>query len=148
MAAKADSSHRRIVLGNDRKELDRLATFVQDVGRDDGLDERLIFAIALCLEEAFTNIIMYGGAGGHPSTQISVSVTPGNPLVACIEDDGEPFDPTTIPPLIATESLADAKIGGLGMHLMRQFASAMRYERKRGCNHLTFEFADRGGTSR
>ena len=39
-------------------------------------------------------------------------------------------------------SLEDAKIGDLGIHLMRSFASGMHYERRGGRNRLTLRFLE------
>jgi hypothetical protein len=39
-------------------------------------------------------------------------------------------------------SLAQARIGNLGIHLMRSFASSMQYERRDGCNRLTLQFSE------
>ena len=41
-------------------------------------------------------------------------------------------------------SLEEAKVGDLGIHLMRSFASGMDYERRDGRNRLTFRFVEPG----
>jgi anti-sigma regulatory factor (Ser/Thr protein kinase) len=41
----------------------------------------------------------------------------------------------------------EAKIGDLGIHLMRSFASGMHYERRDGCNRLTLRFKESRATS-
>jgi len=46
-------------------------------------------------------------------------------LVARIEDNGRQFDPTRAPPPVVATSLEKAKVGDLGIHLMRSFASGM-----------------------
>ena len=61
-------------------------------------------------------------------------------LVARVVDNGREFDPTRVPAPSTPISLADAKVGDLGIHLMRSFASAMHYERRDGCNRLTLRF--------
>ena len=105
------------------------------------------FAVQLCLEEAVANVIMYGGAKGD-RLEIAVELERnGEALVARIEDNGRQFDPTPVPaPSIAT-SLEDAKIGDVGIHLIRSFASGMRYERRGGRNRLTLRFLEPQATS-
>jgi anti-sigma regulatory factor (Ser/Thr protein kinase) len=40
------------------------------------------------------------------------------------------------------KSLEEAKVGDLGIHLMRSFASDMHYERQDGRNRLTLRFVE------
>jgi anti-sigma regulatory factor (Ser/Thr protein kinase) len=55
-------------------------------------------------------------------------------LVARIEDNGSPFDPTQVAPPPIPASLDEAKVGDIGIHLMRSFASGIHYERRDGTN--------------
>ena len=66
-------------------------------------------------------------------------------LVARIEDNGQPFDPTQVAPHPLPSTLKDAKIGDLGIHLVRSFASRMDYERRHGRNRLTLRFEEQIG---
>jgi serine/threonine-protein kinase RsbW len=134
----------RVILKRELSELDRLAVWAKDVEQRLGLAPTVAFALGLCLEEAVANIIMYGDADHHGDIAITLEhVSEG--LLARIEDDGWQFDPTDAAPRETPRSLDDAKVGELGIHLMRSFATEMRYERKRGCNSLTFTFAAAAG---
>ena len=66
-------------------------------------------------------------------------------LVACLEDDGTPFDPTKVAPPQQPTSLADARVGGLGVHLIRKLTTDMHYERIGGRNRLILEFGPSAG---
>ena len=100
------------------------------------------FAVQLCLEEAVANIIMYGAARDE-RLEIAVELEcNGGTLVARIEDNGRQFDPTRAPPPVVATSLEKAKVGDLGIHLMRSFASGMDYERREGRNRLTLRFIE------
>lgn len=135
------SGERRLVLQKDLTELRRLAAFARDAGRAQGLDDAQIFALELCLEEAAANIIKHSRAPGRPGSNISVSISrAARCLVARLEDDGAPFDPTRVPVSPVAESLENARVGGLGIHLIRRLATSMRYERAKDCNRLTLEF--------
>jgi anti-sigma regulatory factor (Ser/Thr protein kinase) len=137
------SSHeaRRLVLRNDVAELQRLAGWIEGFARQ-GMSTDVSFAVQLCLEEAVANIIMYGAARDD-RLEIAVELERnGGTLVARIEDNGRQFDPTRAPlPAVAT-SLEQAKVGDLGIHLMRSFASGMNYERRDGRNRLTLRFVE------
>ena len=131
----------RLLLRKDVAELERLAGWIEGFTRQ-GASADLSFAVQLCLEEAVANIIMYGGAKERP-LEIAVELERnGTTLVARIEDNGRQFDPTRAPAPTPAASLQDAKVGDLGIHLMRSFASGMDYERRDGLNRLTFRFVE------
>jgi len=132
---------RRLVLRNDVAELQRLAGWLERLAHQ-GMSTDVSFAVQLCLEEAVANIIMYGAARGD-RLEIAVELERnGGTLVARIEDNGRQFDPTRAPPPAVATSLEQAKVGDLGIHLMRSFASGMDYERRDGRNRLTLRFAE------
>ena len=132
---------RRLVLRNDVAELQRLAGWLERLAQQ-GMSSDVSFAVQLCLEEAVANIIMYGAARGD-RLEIAVELERnGGTLVARIEDNGRQFDPTRAPPPAVATSLEQAKVGDLGIHLMRSFASGMDYERRDGRNRLTLRFAE------
>src|SRR5262249_29545502 len=107
-----------------------------------GMEWDVWVAVQLWLEEAVANIIMYGAASGDP-LEIAVELERnGATLVALIEDNGRQFDPTRAPPPAVATSLEKAKVGDLGIHLMRSFASGMNYERRDGRNRLTRRFVE------
>jgi serine/threonine-protein kinase RsbW len=131
----------RLLLRKDVVELERLAGWIEGFTRQ-GTSPDVSFAVQLCLEEAVANIIMYGGAKDGP-LEIAVELERnGTTLVARIEDNGRQFDPTRAPPPVPAASLEEAKVGDLGIHLMRSFASGMDYERCDGRNRLTFRFGE------
>src|SRR5262245_41380542 len=51
-------------------------------------------------------------------------------------------DPTPVPRPPVPASLGEAQVGNLGIHLMRSFASSMRYERRDSRNCLTMRFVE------
>jgi len=121
-------------------ELTRLAEWVEGIARDAQLAADTTFALHLCLEEAVANIVMHGGA--QPETPICVELGwRDGEVVATIEDQARAFDPTALPSRIAPKSLDEARIGELGVHLIRSFASRMQYERRDGRNRLDLHFA-------
>ena len=137
------SSHqaRRLVLRNDVAELQRLAGWIEGFARQ-GMSSDVSFAVQLCLEEAVANIIMYGAARDD-RLEIAVELERnGGTLVARIEDNGRQFDPTRAPPPVPARSLEEAKVGDVGIHLMRSFATGMDYERRNGRNRLTLRFVE------
>jgi serine/threonine-protein kinase RsbW len=132
----------RLELRSDLAELKRLAGWIEAQAQQE-LSADTSFAIQLCLEEAVANIIMHGGGAKDDRLQIAIALERnGGTLVARIEDSGREFDPTQFPPPSVAKSLEEAKVGDLGIHLMRSFASGMHYERRDGRNRLTLRFVE------
>ena len=131
----------QLVLRTTLPELNRLSEWVETVAREEQLAADTVFALQLCLEEAVANIMMHGGA--DPDAPITVQIEPAQrELVAVIEDGARPFDPTALPPRVAPQSLDEARIGELGVHLIRNYASHIHYERREGRNRLTLRFVN------
>jgi len=142
--SSAESS--RLVLHNDLAELKRLGAWIEGWARQ-GVSSDVSFAVQLCLEEAVANVIMYGGVSNARLKIVIEIERNGTTLVARVVDNGRQFDPTQAPPPSMPTSLVEAKIGDLGIHLMRSFASGMHYERRDGCNRLTLRFKESRATS-
>ena len=133
----------RLVLGNHLAELRRLSAWVERWTQE-GVPSNVSFALQLCLEEAVANVIMYGQIDGELKIAIELERR-DRTLVARIEDNGQPFDPTQVAPHPLPSTLKDAKIGDLGIHLVRSFVSQMDYERRHGQNRLTLRFEEQIG---
>jgi anti-sigma regulatory factor (Ser/Thr protein kinase) len=141
MIAMSTAGVSRLVLRNDVAELERLAGWIEGF-TGQGTSPDVSFALQLCLEEAVANIIMYGGAKDD-AIVIAVELERDyGTLVARIEDNGRQFDPTRAPRPLPPASLDEAKVGDLGIHLMRSFANRMDYERRDGRNRLTLRFVE------
>src|SRR5262245_54421560 len=135
------SPARRLLLHRDLAELERLAVWIEGWAMRD-LSADLSFAVQVCLEEGVANIIMYSTTTDD-RLEIVVEVERGDQtLIARIEDNGSAFDPTQVPRPPTPASLAEAKVGNLGIHLMRSFANGMHYERRDSRNCLTMRFVE------
>ena len=138
---------RRLLLHRDLAELERLAIWIEGWAMRD-LPADLSFAVQVCLEEAVANIIMYSTTTDD-HLEIVVEVERRNQtLVARIEDNGSAFDPTQVPRPPVPASLAEAKVGNFGIHLVRSFASGMHYERRDNRNQLTMWFIEESANAR
>jgi serine/threonine-protein kinase RsbW len=130
----------RLSLSHSRSEITRLSDWLDEQERLLPIPDALFYAVRLCLEEAVTNLVSHTPAASE-QPDISVElVRRSNDLVAAIEDRGPPFDPRTVPLPERPHSLDDAVPGGLGIMLMRSFASEIDYCTVSGRNRLTFRF--------
>jgi serine/threonine-protein kinase RsbW len=131
----------RLQLRGDLSELSRLAAWIE-ARAPHQLSTNASFAVQLCLEEAVANIIMHSGTK-NDGLEITIELE-GNSerLVARIEDNGGKFDPTQFPYRSVANSLKEAKVGQVGIHLIRSFADGMHYGRRDGRNQLTLRFVE------
>ncbi|MEW6673652.1 MAG: ATP-binding protein [Thermodesulfobacteriota bacterium] len=123
-------------LENKLSELKRLHQQLEAFAKEHQLPLKDIFEINLCLEEHFTNILSHGYADRETHwIDITLSVEQEK-FIACIEDDGIPFNPTAVPAPDFKCPLEERKVGGLGVHLTRHYLDSMAYQRRGGINIL------------
>jgi anti-sigma regulatory factor (Ser/Thr protein kinase) len=83
----------------------------------------------LVFEEVVSNVIRHGSIDGR-THQIELSLTcDAREILLTFEDDGEAFDPLDRPMPILPKSLEEARLGGLGILLMRKASTGLHYER-------------------
>lgn len=94
-----------------------------------GAGPRGVARTELVIEEVALNALRHGyEAGEEPWLDISASLEDGR-CVLEFEDRGRPFDPTTAPLPAPSAELSGARIGGLGVPLIRRMAQDLAYER-------------------
>lgn len=140
MTEKSSLPNLRLVLKNEKFELERLtAAFDEFAGRHQ-ISDQPRFQLQLCLEETVLNVINYGFGDGteheiHVDFEFQID---SRTVTVNILDDGRPFNPLTEVPVPDIESkLEDRTIGGLGVHFVRTFMDAADYRHEDGKNRLT-----------
>ncbi|MCI0602063.1 ATP-binding protein [bacterium] len=124
---------------NDLAEMAKLRDAVMNFCKQNQLPADTVFVIDLCLEELITNVIKYGYEdSAEHDVQIDLSLQE-NLLVLEITDDGRPFDPTHIPEPDLDVPLEERRIGGLGIHLVRNYVDSMHYKREGNQNIVTLQ---------
>lgn len=146
LAARSETDSRVGTASDARREL-RLRSEPAEVGRASAwlgrqmaaldLPHELRYRLDTVLAEALTNVITHGYRDTGPH-EVAVRFAPEDGGWAVeIEDDGVAFDPLEAPPPRRPGSLAEATVGGLGIHLIRSFTDECRYRRENGRNRLT-----------
>ncbi len=118
------------------KNLKRLRAFVEAAARRAGFDRRGIYAVALAVDEAATNIIEHGYQSAGGAITCSWELTP-RALHITLHDTGRPCDPNTVPRPDLESGLFERQAGGLGVHLMRQMMDEIHYRQTEDGNYLT-----------
>jgi anti-sigma regulatory factor (Ser/Thr protein kinase) len=96
-----------------------------------------MYLVSLAIEELVTNCIKYGYKDSNSHTIDFLLRVDGQILRLEVIDDGSPFNPLEAPRPDLSLPPEQRPIGGLGLHLLRELADEMRYERRDGTNRLS-----------
>lgn len=126
-------------LKNELSELNALARHLSNWGGAIGLTDNSIARINICLDELFTNIVSYGfDDDGEHIVKFTLSGD-SNFVIINIEDDAKLFNPLEKVDPDFPENVEEAKIGGLGILIIRKIMDNVTYERIQGKNKLTMK---------
>ncbi len=125
------------------------AQWVNAIAAEQQFPEQLVFALQICVEELLTNIVRHGGAESRgdlsevpvPPLNVEIGIsTTARRVSMIVEDDGKPFDVVNAPAHRIDQPLDEIQPGGLGIQLIRNFASSVAYEQAGLGNRVTAEF--------
>lgn len=106
-----------------------------------GFAESLLFAMQVCLEELFCNIVRHSGVTGGAADAVEIAVSSSeNCIRMTIEDQGPAFDIRTVEAHPITQSLEEIEPGGLGILLINSFSDSLEYQRSDGRNRVIVTF--------
>lgn len=124
-------------LRNDLAESRQIEGWIQAFAAAAHLSPAARNAFDLALVEWVTNVISYGYDDAREHwIAVRFLAAPGQARVE-VEDDGREFNPLTRPPVDTGAPLEQRAIGGLGVHMVRQFMDSVEYRREAGRNILT-----------
>ena len=126
-----------LVLSCDLKEVPRLNAFVEEVCQEVGFEEMVAMQVTVSVEEAVVNVMKYAYPPGQLHDVTIEAASNDVRLKFTIIDSGQPFDPTVQSEVDTTLSAMERKIGGLGIHIIRQNMDSINYERVDNLNVLT-----------
>lgn len=134
------------------EEVGVAARWIGSIATGLSLPEEQAHAMQICLEELMSNIVRHGGVDPTAATNrpeadvanpllvsISINALPDR-IVLTVEDNGRPFDVVQAPSRGVEEPLESVQPGGLGIHLVKKFASSLRYCRTENGNRVIVEF--------
>jgi anti-sigma regulatory factor (Ser/Thr protein kinase) len=101
----------------------------------------ILYAVNIAVEEPLVNIINHGcNQDALQTIKVKVSLNIEDITILLI-DDGEAFNPLSIPHLDLRKPPIDRPMGGLGMHLVRNIMQSMWYERKDDKNFFEIQIS-------
>lgn len=126
-----------LTIQNTVAEIARMSEWLTDALVNNGVANSIQFRFDLCANEAVTNIVSYAypDKGTH-DIALLLCINPDT-IVLTIEDDGIAFNPFVMPEHAPPASLADAKIGGLGIDLIRHYIDEYSYKRLNDRNSVS-----------
>jgi serine/threonine-protein kinase RsbW len=129
---------KKLTVDSKLEKLAVISQFVEDTLRECQIDTpKNVHAFELSVDEACTNVIEHAYAY-NTGGQITISCTyTDDKFTVTIEDNGAPFDPTTIPEPDVNQGLDERKLGGLGIYFMKKLMDEIKYSRVDNKNMLT-----------
>lgn len=125
-----------LTLTNDLSDLAQLEQWLKTFGRAHGVDEKTIHFLNLALDELVTNIIHYAYPDGQTHSFSLELRRMGDRIEAELIDDGVPFNPLETPEPDLDADLDSRRMGGLGIHFVRQTMDEVSYRFEQGQNRL------------
>lgn len=118
------------------KSLALIRKFVLEAGQRLGAETEPLHDMVHAVDEAATNILEHGYKEKTGPIEIEISQQ-GRALRIRIRDQAPQFDPTNTARPDLSLPLHRRPVGGLGIHLIREFVDEIAYEHRNGVNELT-----------
>ncbi len=108
------------------KALEAVFAFVDDFLATNGVSERITLSVKLVVEELFTNLVRHN-ITKHDHITISLDRDSDQLIIRLKDFDVEPFE---IPEeeVDVHKPLDERKVGGLGIHLVKNIVDKLTYE--------------------
>jgi len=111
---------------NDTHLLKKISRELIDSLKKEGVEEDIIFDIHVGFEEALRNAMIHGNKLDPDKTVSVETEIAGDKVIISVEDEGEGFDPGSVPDPTLDENLL--KEGGRGVYLIKSLMDEVRYE--------------------
>jgi len=131
----------KIVLNSTFEEIDRLELYINDLKQWAEFGEDDYNRIMLALSEAVTNAITHGNRE-QPEKKVTIQSTLNDAnrlLKISVQDEGEGFNPETIPDPLKDENLLNE--GGRGVYLIKQYADDIEFTQNGTKVIISFQLA-------
>lgn len=118
----------KLKIPSQTKNLELIRNFVGDVARNVGFEAKEIDKIELAVDEACTNVIQHAYKR-QDGKDIDVAVKLDyQKLTIVVTDKGDNFTPDQVEIPDLEKYLAELRVGGLGIYLMKSLMDEVEYE--------------------
>jgi anti-sigma regulatory factor (Ser/Thr protein kinase) len=126
----------RLTLDAEMAELPRLSAWLDGLCGVWAVPPGWAWQLHVIAEEVVVNVIQHGHCMPvREAIEVEVGLE-GSEMEVTVADSGIPFNPLDAPVPDLGAGLAERKVGGLGVHLVRGLMDEVEYERSEGHNHL------------
>ncbi|NOZ61239.1 MAG: ATP-binding protein [Calditrichaeota bacterium] len=122
----------RLKIPGETENLELIRSFVSHIAQMGGFDEDDIYKIELAVDEACANVIKHAYKGRKKENIDLVIEIDFNKLTIIITDQGVGFDVDKILNRDMKEYLAQMKVGGLGIHLIKSLMDDVEFKSQPG----------------
>ena len=110
------------------EDLDKIHEIVDELCRRVQMGESICYALRLCIEEAFVNVINHGYSPEKPGPITLTLKSLDRVVYASLADRAPSFHPENAPRPDLDSGWDERQIGGLGWHFIRELMDQVRYE--------------------
>ena len=123
-------------IANRLEDMPAIAAMVEDFGAQHRIPDATINELNLVLDEVLSNIILHGYSERMTGRiMVRLKYSPGE-ISAEVYDDGKAFDPLQADPPDMSGTVQSRKVGGLGIHFMKELMDSVAYARVGNENRL------------
>lgn len=124
-----------LTLASTLATVDRVEHEAEAFAEQYGFDEDEVSNIAMAMREAAVNAVMHGNAYSNEREVTVTFQATAEDLVFCISDEGNGFDPKSIPDPLSPENILRGS--GRGVFLMRAFMDEVHFRQLSPGTELT-----------
>jgi anti-sigma regulatory factor (Ser/Thr protein kinase) len=127
-----------MTIGSDIGEIPAVSAGLEETMAAHGFYPEEILDTQLAVEEIITNVIVHGYKNPGGEIHITCQIAGGLAEIE-VADTAPAFNPLAIPEPDLGGDIAERRIGGLGIYLVRQVMDEVSYRRENGKNILTMK---------
>ncbi|HKA30429.1 MAG TPA: ATP-binding protein [Candidatus Binatia bacterium] len=117
-------------------DLGRVQDLLDELAQTHAFGPESVADVHVALDEALSNVVRHGFADAEPHEITVVLTLATDELQVAIEDDGHSFNPLTAPRADLDSPVEERRVGGVGVHLIRELMDHVHYERVNSRNRL------------
>ncbi|HFE53479.1 MAG TPA: ATP-binding protein [Bacteroidetes bacterium] len=146
-----ESAVYQLKLPSRTENLEIIREFVSRIAQKAGFDEEDAAKIELAVDEACTNVVKHAYEGGSDKPIDVVVRLDYDKLTVIVTDQGKGFNPEAVEIPDIKEYLAELRVGGLGIYLIRTLMDEVKYDIRPGVRNqvkMVKYFVGEGGETR
>lgn len=127
-----------ITISNKIEELEKVSVFLEEFCENNEVPIKISNSFQIALDELLSNTIYYGYDDNKKGKIEILLKIEDKVMTAILTDDGKKFDPNDAPkPDLLNLDIESKKIGGVGIHIVKNMMDTFNYQRIKNKNVIT-----------